>query len=145
FPSTFPGHAYLPSRKMRRLHKDYDKHAIQLLMNAGLRSKPGINDLERWIQEGLNREECLGLLKYLAENQRGLTDYYHLSQVLQGRWFPSGTDRVTTAEAYRCQLIPEEIVSDPVYCAWLGIVSQPTVATPILAAELRLHPGQTLE
>jgi hypothetical protein len=121
-PPRFPGAHQLPSRLIVQLDESYDEEAISLLKEAGLPARPPLEMMKLWVRSGLEQNECLNLLHYLAEAARWRRDYYDLGQLLTASWFDSDGTRLSTAEAFRQGLVPiEELDPDPAFRAWLGI------------------------
>jgi hypothetical protein len=123
-PNRFSGIDCLPLRRMKRLHEVYDKGAVSLLKQVGLPSRPSIETIERWIIEGLNRDEGIGLLRYLYEAGRWRRHYHGLGKLVKVRWFDGGEGRLTSREANSDGLIPPDILKDLEFRAWLGIVEE---------------------
>ena len=128
-PFTFPGVEHLPSGRMHRLDHRYDTQAVELLKSAGMPAQPTVEALASWLTEGLTTEECVGLLRYLGEDNRW-KEYYQLRTYLTGPWFTHGTKLLTSADAIGCELVPSGL--DPVFLAWLGVTSGgPEPASPV--------------
>ncbi len=140
----FSGYRNLPARKMRLLDINYNQDAVALLRRVGLPAGPSIQTIEDWIEEGLSQEECIGLLHYLQGERRWMRSFFTLQDVLQEPWFDSGMERLTTDNAWKARLIPEELVEDTLFCTWLGIQDEEDEE-----AEKRpiaeIDPGEVLE
>jgi len=120
-PHRFPGCDYLPSQMMKSLHEDYDSDSVELLKRAGLPSRPSLEQVSEWIRKGLDQNECVNLLRYLGEAGRWRRDFYNVGELLTGAWFGCKGRRLTTDEAFRRDFIPEDILGDQPFQAWLGI------------------------
>lgn len=124
-PNRFSGIDYLPLGRMKRLHEVYDKGAVSLLKQAGLPSRPSIETIEQWVIKGLNRDEGIGLLRYLHEAGRWRRHYYGLGKLVKAPWFDGKQKRLLTSrEANSYRLIPLDILKDLEFRAWLGIVEE---------------------
>ena len=119
-PFTFPGVEHLPSGRMHRLDHRYDTQAVELLKSAGMPAQPTVETLASWLTEGLTTEECVGLLRYLGEENRW-KGCYQLRTYLTRPWFTHGAELLTSADAIGCELVPSGL--DPVFLAWLGVAS----------------------
>ena len=135
-PNSFPGAGHLPPGRMHRLHPQYDPQAVELLKSAGMPSRPSVETLAGWLNEGLTTEECVELLRYLGEDNRW-REYYQLRTYLTRPWFTHGTKLLTSAEAIGCGLVPPEL--DPVFLAWLGVTSGGPEPTPQVRRPLDAH------
>lgn len=134
-PHRFPGCEYLPARLMKRLHAEYDSDSTELLKRAELPSRPALEQLSSWVTRGLKRSECIDLLRYLGEAGRWRRDFYSVGELLVARWFEGNGRRVTTNEAFQQDLIPENIIVDQPFRAWLGIRTEgeePTTQSPVI-------------
>jgi len=120
-PRRFPGCDHLPQRKMRCLHETYDEDATDLLKRVGLPSRPSVEDIEEWIREGLETNECVDLLKYLEEAGRWRRDFYRLGELFINPWFKVNGVRLTTNDAYKAGLITEDLIDEHPFRVWLGI------------------------
>lgn len=123
-PNRFSGIDHLPKNRMNRLHEIYDQDAVSLLKKVGLPSRPPIDDVERWIIDGLSSEEGLGLLRYLDEAGHWRRHYHGVGKLLREPWFEGGQKRLTSREANVLGLIPHDILTDPELRAWLGIFEE---------------------
>lgn len=123
-PNRFSGIDHLPKDRMNLLHEIYDQDAVSLLKKVGLPSRPPIDDVERWIIDGLSSEEGLGLLRYLDEAGHWRRHYHGVGKLLREPWFEGGQKRLTSREANVLGLIPHDILTDPEFRAWLGIFEE---------------------
>jgi len=123
-PNRFSGIDHLPKDRMNLLHKIYDQDAVSLLKKVGLSSRPPIDDVERWITDGLSCEEGLGLLRYLDEAGHWRRHYHGVGKLLREPWFEGGQKRLTSREANLSGLIPYDILADPEFRVWLGIFEE---------------------
>jgi hypothetical protein len=123
-PNRFSGIDHLPKDRMNRLHEIYDQDAVNLLKKVGLPSRPSIDDIKRLIIDGLGGEEGLGLLRYLNEAGHWRRHYHGVGKLLREPWFEGGLKRLTSREANVLGLIPDDILTDPEFRAWLGIFEE---------------------
>ena len=123
-PYSFSGMNHLPMNRLNRLHNTYDEDSVMLLKKVGLPSRPSINDIERWVKEGLSGEEGLGLLRYLNEAGHWRRHYHRIGKLLREPWFEACHKRMTSREAHASGFIPHDIVTDAEFRAWLGIFEE---------------------
>jgi sarcosine oxidase delta subunit len=122
--ADFAGKKHLPRRLLRCLSAVYHKSSAALLGFAGLRPCPSANDIREWIQtKNVSEAEALGILAFLAEDSRFM-GYRELADVFRKAWFPTNGQRLTTKQAADKKLIPESILEDEVFRAWLGLTDQ---------------------
>ena len=122
--ADFAGKKHLPRRFLRCLSAVYHKSSVCLLGFAGLRPCPSANDIREWIQtKNFSEAEALGILAFLAEESRFM-GYRELAEVFRMAWFPTNGQRLNTKQASDKRLIPEAILEDEVFRAWLGLTDQ---------------------
>jgi hypothetical protein len=123
-PSEFPGVEHLPRRFLRCVSKEYDAASVSLLRCAGLPPQPSADQIREWVQsKNLRSSEAVDILKYLADASRFM-EYHELAEVFRAPWFPGRGGRLSTKEAARQELIPDEVLRDEVFRAWLGVVEE---------------------
>lgn len=128
-PFSFPGIEHLPLRRLKRINRTYDDKAVALLLESGLPNLPTSGTITAWLRDGMDTEECVSLLRYLAETWRQ-DDYKPLKALLRAPWFQNGPRKLTTGEAYSAGLIPENVLDTDEFRAWLGI-QQPAVTQEV--------------
>jgi hypothetical protein len=139
----FPGMNHLPRRRLRRVSARYDPAAIELLAAAGLRRRPSSDDIRAWVEESnLTAAECVGILRYLAEDSRFM-EYRDLAPILRSAWFPRDRHRLSTADAAGQDLIPDDVLVDAVFRAWLGLDG--SAEPPVDTLHPRRDPCDVLE
>jgi len=112
---------YLPTRLLRYVDDVYTKPATELLKKAGLKARPSTEDISHWITSGgLNDEECIGLLRYLAIQDR-FRSYWNLQKLLCSAWIQNKDSKITPKEAKEKGLLPQEVIANKVFEAWLGV------------------------
>lgn len=124
-PAKFLGMQHLPRRLLRRLSTAYDQAAVELLRRAGLCPRPSSDDIRMWVQgENLTANECVSILRYLAEDSRFREDW-DLAPLFQSPWFPDRGTRLSTANAADRGLVPDDVLESDVFRAWLGLSEGP--------------------
>ena len=122
--AAFPGKEHLPRRFLRSVSTVYDEAAVALLMYAGLRTNPAVSDIREWVQlKNFSGPEAVGILAYLAEDSRFM-GYRELAEVFRSAWFPANGQRLTTRLAADKKLIPDTLLEDEVFRAWLGLTDR---------------------
>jgi hypothetical protein len=117
----FPGMNHLPRRLLRRVSTHYNPAGIALLRGAGLRDCPSSGGIRAWVDEAdLSAGECVGILRYLAQDSRFM-EYRDLASLLRSPWFPRDGHRLSTADAVAEGLIPDDVLMESVFRAWLGL------------------------
>jgi hypothetical protein len=119
--ADFPGKQHLPRRFLHCVSATYREAAVKLLQLSGLRPQPLAADLIEWATaKDTTGQEAVGILRYLGEENRFMA-YPALGEVFRSSWFPLSGKRVSIKEAVAARLIPEEILRDEVFRAWLGL------------------------
>jgi hypothetical protein len=123
-PGAFPGKQHLPPRFLDCVSAAYNQPTAQLLIYAGLKPSPAADDISEWVKaKDLIEEDALGILRYLHEDRRFMT-YEDLDRVFQSTWFPLKGQRITTKAAHDAGRIPDELLDDEVFKAWLGLLAR---------------------
>jgi hypothetical protein len=94
--------------------------------------EPKEEELCTWLRDQiLTEREAVQMLQYLAQDAR-YRRFWNVQNVLRSRWFPTSGGHVTTAEAKEQGCIPDELLEDAVFRAWLGLVEkeQPVPCIP---------------
>jgi hypothetical protein len=142
-PPVFPGFRYIPRRFLRLLSTSYDEAAVRLLQSAGLNRRPSSEDIRKWVNEGsLTVAECVDLLRYLAEDSRFREEYWDLASLMQSPWFPAHGNFLSTRSAAVAGFIPEDVLANEVFRAWLGLgetADQPPPAPIAPDPQMVLH------
>lgn len=141
--ADFAGMQYLPQRLLRCVSIAYDEAALELLMLAGLLQQPSSENIQEWVHAAtLTANECIGILRYLAEDERFM-EYRDLAILFRSPWFPDRGMRLSTIDAFKRGIIPEDVLVDAVFKAWLGLVEGGP--EPRKPARPRLDPREGLE
>lgn len=121
FPWNFPDFEDLPKRFFLLLNKKYGSHVATFLQRLNLLSnQPSSDQIKTWIDKKLTEKECIGLLNYLCREDRWKI-YSGLDNEFCKPWFCHNDNYLTIQQAYESGLIPEKILSNFVFKAWLGI------------------------
>ncbi|MEQ8226144.1 MAG: hypothetical protein ABRQ37_27770, partial [Candidatus Eremiobacterota bacterium] len=120
-PWNFPGINYLPKRLFTLLNRKYNETVVIFLKKIHLlKEYPSAKQIKGWIDGKLTQDECRGILKYLSEEERWY-NYREIKEVLNSNWFPDGNERLKSLEAYERGLIPDNMLENNEFRAWLGI------------------------
>jgi hypothetical protein len=120
-PSNFPGKQHLPPRSLDCISASYNEPAVQLLIYAGIKTNPTADDISELAKaQNLTVEDALGILRFLGEKSRFMA-YENLGIVFRAPWFPHEGQGISTKAAYHAGRIPDELLGDEVFKAWLGL------------------------
>lgn len=124
FAPDLQGRKHLPTRLMRILSPEYSEDAVALLRGAGLRSSPSGKEIRDWMESGeLTHTECLGLIRYFAEEDRWMNVQFRgLDTEMRSPWVViDGPARLSAADAADRFLGPEVADWDDKLRLWLGL------------------------
>lgn len=122
---------YLPTRFLQYVDDVYTESAVKLLEKAGLRVRPSTEDISDWVTSGrLNDEECIGLLRYLANQDRFRT-YWSLQGLLRSAWIRGNGSQVTPKQAKGKGLLPQDVIANKVFGTWLGLETGEEIEPPV--------------
>ncbi len=126
------GLTHLPRRLLLLLDDRYRLAAVELLAEVGLQQRLPAQQIESWLGGSeLTREEGIGLLEYLHENERYKDhEYRHLKSVFKTRWFPGDGELLTLRSANESGLLRAEFLATPEFTAWLGLVDETRLEPP---------------
>jgi hypothetical protein len=142
-PPTFPGLEHLPNRFISRVSPAYGEAALKLLSLAGLRAQPSSDEIYGWLlADSVAAPEGIGVLRYLADDDR-FRAYWGLAVLFRSPWFPENGGRLSTADAARQGLIPDELLANDVFRSWLGLSDSPE--PPIEPGPPPRNPREVLE
>lgn len=140
----FPGCEHFPKRFLRRISTVYGCTAIELLKKAGLRAQPSPDDLRDWVlADDVVATESIGILRYLADSDR-FRDFWGLGTLFCSPWFPAAERRLSTVDAVEQGLIPEDLLLNDVFRAWLGLSRDQEAPSPEPRPPRR-HPHNVLQ
>jgi hypothetical protein len=127
----FSGAENLPRRFLRCAAPGYSVEALDLLMDAGLRSSPTEEELREVLQAGdLLPAEAVGILRHLSSEGR-FGSFNGLRPIFRSEWFPTGNERLSTGAAVVHGLIPEDALGDEVFQTWIGLRTMTSDPQPL--------------
>ncbi len=123
--TEFPGRRHLPRRFLAQVSEVYDEVALKMLRDAGLRPGPSSDDILEWVRNAdFTTTEGIGILRYLADGDR-FRSYWSLAALFQSPWLPCPQGRLSSADAAALGVIPEDVLTERLFRAWLGIGAEP--------------------
>lgn len=141
----FPGSAHLALRWLTRPSAKYSLAASQLLNKAGVRSSPSCDQVREWLNAKVVKpDECVGVLSYLAEDNR-FHKFEELEKYFQTPWFPAVGGRLTTADAVERKLLPTHLLENLTFRAWIGAAEAAPPPAPLPPAIQRPSAKVVLE